>query len=91
MIPTKPNINQDIDVNWLRTTASDISQHKISLKEAASKAQFQINKTIFYQYPINECSLRRAFRYHEIEYSSKTSPIVTPVPREKKDIILKYI
>lgn len=87
---TKPNITNDIDLDWLRIAASNISKQQCTLKKAASEARFHNDYNYVYTYPIYERSLWRAFNIHNIKYSAKKGSPIQEINQIKKDIILKY-
>lgn len=67
----KPNIIKDIDMEWLKRTAEEITKGKTTLQKKCHEAKFYINQKIPITYSISENSLRRLFRHYNISYTAK--------------------
>lgn len=86
----KPDIIEDIDKDWLQSTASKITSGQTTLKKECKNAKFIIKNSLSIIYPISENSLRRAFRFYNIDYSAKKGPAEKEIPIDITFNVIKY-
>ncbi|KAK8895913.1 hypothetical protein M9Y10_013799 [Tritrichomonas musculus] len=86
----KPNIIKDIDMEWLKRTAEEITKGKTTLQKKCHEAKFYINQKIPITYSISENSLRRLFRHYNISYTAKKGPNEKEIPELVELKIINY-
>ena len=79
----------EIDINWLKYIASEITEGNISLSNAAKMAQFVTSYGIKTN-SILESTLRFHLNRNSIHYEAKKGRRHTTVSKEKEDLILKF-